>query len=386
MTLTLEEAVRRTRDVVADVVAPLSERTDREARWPRENFRALQEAGLGGLVVPRSAGGLGMGLSGLARVCEELGRACPSTAISFGMHHVAAAAICAKATDEQQQRFVEPITRGEHLTTLALSEAGTGAHFYLPETRLARRPDGSLLINGQKSFVTNGAHADSYVVSVVATGQAQSVGEFSCVLVPSRAENLTWGAPWQGLGMRGNEARTLGLDDVTLPASHLLGQEGDQIWYMFKVVTPYFLIAMAGTYLGIASAALDEARVHLGARHYTHSGTTLAHEPLLQHRLGTLWGQVTRTRALVHYAAEASDSGADDALVALCSAKAEVAECAVSVVNETLTLLGGKGYAADSRVHRMLRDARAAHVMAPTTDLLRTWAGRALLGIPLLSG
>lgn len=386
MTLTLEEAVRRTRDVAANVVAPLAERTDREARWPRENFRALQEAGLGGLVVPRSAGGLGLGLGGLARVCEELGRVCPSTAISFGMHHVAAAAICAKATAEQQQRFIEPITSGQHLTTLALSEPGTGAHFYLPETRLSRGSEGSLLINGQKSFVTNGLHADSYVVSVAAAGQAQAVGEFSCVLVPRNAENLSWGAPWQGLGMRGNDARTLALDDVAVPSSNLLGEEGDQIWYMFNVVTPYFLIAMAGTYLGIASAALDEARAHLGARHYTHSGSLLAHEPLLQHRLGTLWGHVTRTRALVHYASEAADRGADDALVALCSAKAEVAECAVSVVNEAMTLLGGKGYAADSRVHRMLRDARAAHVMAPTTDLLRTWAGRALLGLPLLSG
>jgi alkylation response protein AidB-like acyl-CoA dehydrogenase len=386
LTLTLEEAVRRTREVTVEVVQPGAERTDREARWPTENFEALLMAGLGGLVVPRTAGGLGAGLSGLARVCEELGKACPSTAISFGMHHVGAAVLSAKATAEQMERFVEPIARGQHLTTLALSEPGTGAHFYLPETQLTHGADGALLVNGKKSFVTNAGHADSYVSSVVALGEGSAVGEFSCIVLSKGEQNLRWGPPWQGLGMRGNDARTLELRDVRIPRSQLLGEEGDQIWYMFNIVAPYFLIAMSGTYLGIATAALEEARSHLGARHYTHSGNTLASEPLLQHRMGTLWAKVARTRALVHYAAEAGDRGAEDALLALCSAKAEVAECTVDVVNETLTLLGGKGYSADSRVHRMLRDARAAHVMSPTTDLLRTWTGRALLDLPILSG
>lgn len=386
MTLTLEEVARRTREVAAAVVLPGAERTDREARWPAESFAALLAAGLGGLVVPRTQGGLGMGMSGLARVCEELGKACPSTAISFGMHHVASAVLAAKATPEQQERFVEPITRGEHLTTLALSEAGTGAHFYLPETQLARASDGALILNGTKSFVTNAGHADSYVVSVVAVAEGSELGEFSCVAVCKDTPNLAWGPAWQGLGMRGNDARTLELRDVVVPRSQLLGREGDQSWYMFNVVAPFFLMAMAGTYLGIALEALEEAQTHLRTRRYAHSGTTLANEPVLQHRLGVLWAKVARTRALVRYAGEAGDANAKDALLAICSAKAEVAECAVDVVGETMTLLGGKGYGAESRVHRMLRDARAAHVMAPTTDLLRIWTGRALLDLPLLSG
>jgi alkylation response protein AidB-like acyl-CoA dehydrogenase len=382
----LEDVLRRTREVTADLVRPGAKRTDCEARWPAENFAALLEAGLGGLVVPRAAGGLGMGLSGLARVCEELGQACPSTAICFGMHHVGAAVLAAKATPEQTERFLEPITGGRHLTTLALSEPGSGAHFYLPATQLAHLPDGSLRVNGTKSFVTNAGHADSYVTSVVAQADSSAVGEFSCVVVTKEAENLHWGEPWQGLGMRGNDARTMDLRDVRIPGAQLLGREGDQIWYMFNVIAPYFLMAMSGTYLGIAIAALDEARAHLSARHYTHSGTTLASEPVLQHRMGTLWAKVARTRALVHYAAQRGDIGAEDALLALCSAKAEVADCAIDVVGETMTLLGGKGYAADSRVHQMLRDARAAPVMAPTTALLRTWTGRILLELPILSG
>lgn len=380
----LEDVLRLVRDVTSEVIAPQADTVDRERAWPAASFRALQQAGLGGLVVPRSAGGLGFGLAALARVSEEIGLACPSSALSFGMHHVAAAVLAAKPTSEQTERFLGPIVRGEHITTLALSEPGSGAHFYVPEARLSRATDDELAISGTKSFVTNGTHADSYVVSVGAVEDAD-LGRFSCVLVPKDAKGITWGPRWNGLGMRGNDSRAMTLDDVRVHRANLLGQEGDQIWYVFNVVAPYFLVAMAGTYLGVASAALEEARTHLSSRTYTHSGSTLGSQPLLQHRLGVLWGKVARTRAFVHYAAAAGDAGTSDALAALCSAKAEVAECAVDVVNEAMTLVGGKGYGEDSRMHRYLRDARAAHVMAPTTDILRTWTGRVLLGQPVLA-
>ncbi len=380
------ELMRLVRQVAIEVVAPRAEEIDRDARWPIENFRALQSAGLGGLVVPESLGGLGFGLSALACVSEELALACPSTALGFAMHHVASAVIAAKASREQTTRFLDPICRGEHLTTLALSEPGSGAHFYVPETAATRGASGALTITGVKSFVTSGGHADSYVLSVAAVGGSEAdFGKFSCVVVPRGASNVTWGPQWSGLGMRGNDSRTMELSEVAVESGHLLGKEGDQIWYVFNVVAPYFLVAMAGTYLGIATAALEEARRHLVARKYTHNGSSLAQQPVLQHRFGVLWAKVARTRAFLHHAAAAGEAGADDALPALCSAKAEVAECAVDVVNETMTLLGGKGFAAGSRIHRMLRDARAAHVMAPTTDLLRMWTGRIALDLPLLS-
>lgn len=143
-------------------------------------------------------------------------------------------------------------------------------------------------------------------------------------------------------------------------------------------------MAMAGTYLGIASSALADAIEHLKKRHYAVSGTSLASQPVLQHRVGKLWSQVERTRQFVYSSAARYDSGAPAPLPSLLSAKAEVAECAVEVVNEVMTLMGGTAYARGGKLGRNLRDARAAHVMAPTTDLLRTWSGRALLGLPLL--
>lgn len=107
-----------------------------EGKWPENSIRALQKAGLGGLVVPKELGGHGQGLYATARACEILGEVSGSATLCYGMHCVGTAVIGAKATEHQKQEFLKPIAAGEHLTTLALSEPGTGAHFYYPQTQL----------------------------------------------------------------------------------------------------------------------------------------------------------------------------------------------------------------------------------------------------------
>ncbi|MFV0131168.1 acyl-CoA dehydrogenase family protein [Streptomyces sp. HMX112] len=379
----LGKAVSLAREVAEDVLAPQAAAVDAERRWPAEGMSALQSR-LGGLVVPEDCGGMGHGLLAVAQVGEATGRACASTSICFGMHLVGSAVIAAKAGEEQRERYLVPIAAGEHLTTLALSEPATGAEFWLPQTRMERSGPDRLRLNGTKSFVTNAAHADSYVISTVAADPGTPPGQFSCTVVDADTPNLQWGPSWQGFGMRGNASRALDLRDVVIPRSHLLGEEGDEIWYVFNIVAPYFLMAMAGTYLGVAAAALEEARAHLLRRRHTHSSRALTSQPVVQHRLGTMWARVERTRRLIYHAAMEAETGGPDALAGLASAKAEVADAAEAVVNDALTLVGGVGYGEDSPLHRLLRDARAAHVMSPVTDLLRIWTGRALLDQPLL--
>lgn len=381
----LNTILKRVQEIASEVVGPQSEETDELARWPEAGLRAMQDAGFGGLVAPEKYGGKGLGLYALTRVCETLGKECASTAICFGMHSVGTSVIAANATSDQNSRYLTPICEGRHITTLSLSEPGTGAHFYLPETSLEALDDHHYCLTGTKTFVTNGSHADSYVVSAVAADPDSPVGTFSCVIVDREAPNIKWGAPWDGLGMRGNSSRSMELQRVKLPRSNLLGNEGDQIWYTFNVIMPHFLVAMAGTYLGVASSALEESRRHLNRRYHAHTGTNLAQSSVLQHRLGTLWGVVERTRRLIYHAAQSFDAGEPDALIAVMSAKAEVADCVVSLVNESMTLNGGIGYRKGSKLHRMLRDARACHLMSPTTDMLRVWIGRSLLGQPLLA-
>jgi alkylation response protein AidB-like acyl-CoA dehydrogenase len=383
--MTQEEILQRAAEVAGSVAATEAVTADEHGDWMKNTMHAMMKTGLGGLVISGEAGGLGQGLLMLAQVCEVLGKESGSAGLCYGMHCVGSAVIAAKATDDQKRLFIDPICRGEHITTLALSEPGTGAHFYIPETGLLELNEKQYKVTGSKTFITNGSYADSYVVSTVAAEKNAPVDQFSCVVIPNDANGLLWGKPWHGLGMRGNSSLSLELKGVIIPANHILGEKGDQLWYVFNVVAPYFLMAMAGTYLGIAQGALEEARNHLANRVYAHSGQSLGQINLLQHRLGELWARVESTRRLLYYAAAEADKGNAAAIPALLAAKAEVGNTAVDVANEAMTLMGGMAYRDSSKMGRLLRDARAAHIMSPTTDILYTWIGRALLDMPLLS-
>lgn len=343
---------------------------------------AMAGAGLMGLQVPRRLGGHEQGLLALAVITEALGRVCPSSALCYGMHCVGTAVIAAKATPAQEDKYLRPIAQGRHVTTLALSESGTGAHFYIPQTKLSRDGDG-FVVSGAKQFVTNGGHADSCVMSTVASAPAEA-GEFSCLVVDRDLPGMEWLEPWCGLGMRGNSSRGVRLTDVRVPAANLLGSEGEQVWYVFEVVAPFFLTAMAGSYLGVAQAALDIATYHLRSRRYGHSGDSLAESHVVQHRLAELWTAVQKTRGLVYNACRMGDLGDPQTLPYLLACKADAGDTAVQVTNEAMTLCGGTAYRENGTLARLLRDARASHVMAPTTDMLKQWTGRALLGLPLL--
>ncbi|MBA2722201.1 MAG: acyl-CoA/acyl-ACP dehydrogenase [Methylibium sp.] len=368
--------------VAADVLLPTAEHTDATGEWPKAAMQALAKQRLTGLTVPKCLGGHGQGLVALAAVTEVLGQACAATAMCYGMHCVATAVIAAKSTAHHDARYLRPIAQGDHLTTLALSESGTGSNFFLPQTVLEREGNGYRL-RGTKQFVTNGGAVDSYVVSTLASDASEN-GEFSCIVLDHDTPAMHWGEQWRGLGMRGNSSRSLKLDGAVAPLGNLLGDEGDQVWYVFEIVAPFFLTAMAATYLGVARAALDVTLAHLQARRHTHSGQSLSEIETVQHRVGQLWIGVERSRLLLLHAARAGDMGRDDAMTAILACKADAANTAVTTTNEAMTLCGGIAYRENSTLSRLLRDARASHVMSPTTDLLTIWTGRSALGLSLL--
>lgn len=382
--MSLDSILEKVREIAVSISSEETIENDLNPRWMEKTMRALQAEKITGLMVPQNAGGHGEGFTALVKTCEALGIHGGSAGLCFGMHCVGTAVLAAKATEFQKQNFLVPIAEGKHITTLALSEPGTGAHFYFPQTALAQ--DGNdYLVNGKKTFITNGSFADSYVISTVAAQANDAEDKFSCIILPNNTKGMLWQEKWEGLGMRGNSSVGLDLNNVRISENQILGEKGDQLWYVFNIVAPYFLMAMAGTYLGVAQSALNEATDHLKKRHYSHSGGNLAENSILQHKLGQLWTKVERTRSLIYLAAVKGDSGDETAVLSIMGSKADVAESAVLVANEALTLVGGIGYRENSRLMRILRDARASHVMAPTTDILLTWIGRSLLDQPLLT-
>jgi alkylation response protein AidB-like acyl-CoA dehydrogenase len=371
-------------DISSNVVLKEGLEADKHGGWVRESMEALKTSKLTGLVVPAESGGMGQGLYAMVRVCEILGASYSSAGLCYGMHCVGSAVLAAKATSWQKTNYLEAIAAGKHITTLALSETGTGAHFYFPQTQL-KVNDADIILNGNKSFVTNGGHADSYVISTVGVEESSAPDQFSCVIVDANAKGIEWGKPWAGIGMRGNSSLTMALNNVSLSKDHVLGETGEQLWYVFNVIAPYFLMAMAGTYLGVAGAAFEEARKSIKARTYSNSGTNLSNISIVQHRLGELYEKLETAKALIYNASQAGDKGAPEAMTLILAAKNAAANAAVDITNEAMTLAGGRGYMEHSLLEMLLRDARASHVMSPTTDILYTWIGRALLEEPLLS-
>lgn len=377
-------SLKRTAARIAnEVLRANAARVDQAAEWPSEGLRALADAKLTGLHVPTHLGGLGGGLLALAVVSEELGAACGSTAMCFGMHCVATKVLAVKATSFHEERYLRPIAEGRHLTSLALSEPETGAHFYIPRTRLKAQGDGFEL-DGLKSFVTSGSHAGSYVISAVPPGGELDPGNFTCLVMDGDAQGVEWQGTWQGLGMRGNSSRAMKLNHVYVPKTNLLGSHGDEIWYVFEVVTPYFLTSMSGVYLGIARAALEAAIEHLTHRRHQHATAPLSYSPVLSDQVAEMWTRIERTRLLIHHSAKLGDSQSPGASTTLFAAKIEVAETVVAVTNAAMMLCGGRGYGENALLARLLRDAQAAHIMSPTTHLLKNWLGRAVLGLPML--
>jgi len=381
----ISRVIETTQEVSSAVIAKNTVNTDKYAQWPEEGIRALQQAGLGGLTIPLKYGGLGHGTEVLAKVCEIIGQSCASTAICFGMHCVGSAVISSKVTDFQQENYLTPICDGKHITSLSLSELGSGSHFYLPQTKMINTHNGHYIIDGEKSFATNGGRADSYVVSAVTEEANQPTGKFNCIIVPGKSEGMEWGPAWAGLGLRGNSSRNLFLNKVQVSENLILGNEGDQIWYIFNVITPYFLTAIAGAYLGLARAVIEEVKAHIMQRTFSFNGKSIANSSITQHQMGTLWAKYARTRALLYCATQSYDRGLENSQLDLFSAKAEIADTVIEIVNDGMTLCGGSAYREDSNLNRMMRDARAAHIMSPTTDMLRVWTGRSILEQPLLT-
>jgi alkylation response protein AidB-like acyl-CoA dehydrogenase len=379
--LDLATILARTREVAEDICTPAADRVDADGVWPEEALRALGTAGLMGLVIPPEYGGQGAGLVGLARVCEILAQACTSTALCFAMHSVGAAVLAARVGKDRADKFLVPIAEGRHVTAISLSEPGVGADYFFPHCSL-HREGGELVIDGHKAMITNGGRADSCVISAVSREQG-SVGVFSCVLLPGQSNGMHWGSPWDGFGMRGNSARDLTLRGVRVGQDRLIGDEGDELWLLFHVIAPHVLVALAATYLGAAQSAFDTTSSYVRRRRRPDALHDLAQVPVVQHKLGTMWAALERTRLLVRHAALEGDRTGVAGPFQF-AAKAEAGDAALAVCSESMTLGGGSAYRLPSKVARLLRDIHAAPLMAPTTDMLRIWTGRALLGEPLL--
>jgi isovaleryl-CoA dehydrogenase len=362
--------------VVDDVVEPGAAAVDHDGSYPRAQLEALGEAGILGLASSPDVGGGGADLAAVASVVEELARHCGSTAMVVMMHYAATAVI--EAHGPQQIR--EAIAAGRHVTTLAFSEAGSRSHFWAP-LGTATRQDGTVRLDAEKSWVTAAGEADSYVWS---SRPMTAAGPMTLWIVPSHSPGLGVPAPFDGLGLRGNASSPVTADGVEVPASAMLGVDGAGLDIALTIVLPWFLVLNAAASTGLMHAVTDEATAHLTHTQLVHLGQTLAQQPVGRARLAQMRIETDQAAALLADALAALAAGREDAQLRVLEVKAAAGEAAIDVTDLAMQVCGGAAFRKELGIERRFRDARAARVMAPTTDALNDFIGRALCGLPLL--
>jgi isovaleryl-CoA dehydrogenase len=362
--------------VIEDTVRPAAGRVDVTGEFPRASIDALAEAGILGLTVSESVGGGGGDLADAAMVVRALAGACGSTAMVVLMHYAATVVL----DQLGPERVRKDIAAGDHLTTLAFSEEGSRSHFWAPLST-AVLVGGRVRLDARKSWVTAAGEATSYVWSSRPVG---ADGPMTLWLVPADAAGLSAPGKFDGLGLRGNRSAPLAAEGVEVNQDSMLGADGAGLDVALQLVLPWFLVLNAAFSVGLMEAVTAETGTHLTSTRLEHLGQTLAEMTLPRIDHARMRIATDQAAALLGDTIAAVTNGRDDAMLRVLEVKAAAGEAAAEVTDLGLKVCGGAAFRKELGIERRFRDARAARVMAPTTDALLDFVGRAINGLPLL--
>ena len=365
--------------VIDQTVRPHAVRVDASGEFPKASLDALAASGVMGLPMAESVGGGGGELADAVTVIRTLAGACGSTAMIVLMHYTAATVIDRHGPDEVKKA----IAAGEHLSTLAFSESGSRSQFWVPLGTATASVSGRVCLDADKSWITAAGEADSYVWSSRPLA-ADAAGPMTLWLVPAGAAGLSAAGAFDGLGLRGNASAPLTADGVLLPLSAMLGADGGGLDLALASILPCFLICSAAMSAGLIRRLATETAGHLQRTRLAHLGVSLAQQAGPRAQLARLQIEADRTWAHISDALSAVEDGRPDATLLVLEVKAAAGEAAAEAADLALRAGGGAAFRKESVVERLFRDSQAARVMAPTTDALHDFVGRALCGLPLL--
>ena len=363
-----------TQRFAAEKIAPLAQKIDADDWFPRDElWTAMGDLGLHGITVEEAAGGLGLGYLEHVVAVEEVSRASASIGLSYGAHsNLCINQIRRWASPEQKAKYLPKLISGEHVGSLAMSEAGAGSDVVSMKLRAEAKGDGYVL-NGTKFWITNAAYADTLVVYAKTGEGSRGITAF---LIERDMPGFAIGQKIDKMGMRGSPTAELVFDDCFVPADNIMGPLNGGVGVLMSGLD-YERAVLAGIQLGIMQACLDVVVPFVRDR--KQFGQPIGQFQLMQGKIADMYVALNSARAYVYAVAKSCDAGKTtrfDAAGAILLAS----ENAVKVALEAIQALGGAGYTKDWPVERFLRDAKLLDIGAGTNEIRRMLIGRELIG------
>jgi isovaleryl-CoA dehydrogenase len=368
----IREAAARFAD---EKIAPLAAKVDAQDWFPRDLWPAMGALGLHGITVEEEWGGLGLGYLDHVIAVEEVSRASASVGLSYGAHsNLCVNQIRRWGSDEQKAKYLPGLISGEHLGSLAMSEAGAGSDVVSMKLR-ADAVQGGFVLNGTKFWITNAPYADTLVVYAKTAPEAGSRG-ITAFLIEKDMPGFAIGQTIQKMGMRGSPTAELVFSDCFVPEDNVMGPLHGGVGVLMSGLD-YERVVLAGIQLGVMQACLDCVIPYVRER--KQFGKPIGAFQLMQAKVADMYVALQSARAYTYAVARAVDAGQttrfDAAGVILLGS-----EAAFRVAGEAVQALGGAGYTKDWPVERYLRDAKLLDIGAGTNEIRRMLIGRELIG------
>jgi isovaleryl-CoA dehydrogenase len=362
-----------TRRFAEDRIAPLAVRMDAEDWFPREIWPEMGALGLHGITVEEEFGGLGLGYLEHVIAVEEIGRQSASLSLSYGAHsNLCVNQIRRWASPEQKAKYLPKLISGEHIGSLAMSEAGAGSDVVGMKLK-AKKVAGGYVLNGTKFWITNATYADTLVVYAKTGEGSRGITTF---IVEKGMPGFSIGQKIDKMGMRGSPTAELVFDDCHVPEENIMGPLNGGVGVLMSGLD-YERTVLAGIQLGLMQACLDVVLPYVRER--KQFGKPIGGFQLMQAKIADMYVALNSARAYVYAVARACDAGKTtrfDAAGAILLAS----ENAFRVAGEAVQALGGAGYTKDWPVERFLRDAKLLDIGAGTNEVRRMLIGRELVG------
>jgi len=374
----LTDVQREIRDLIRTLtrerIAPRAAEIDESAEFPWDLVELFREQELFGLSFDERYGGSGAGSLMLLVAVEEVSRACATTGLVLAVQELGSLALRLAGSEEQKERYLPGLGRGEWLAAYALTEAGSGSDSAAMRTE-ARREGDEYLLNGSKRFITNAGVAGLYTVFAKTDPDGGHAG-ISCFVVEADAPGFEVGRIEPKMGIKGSTTGELFFNDCRVPAANLVGEEGDGFKIAMRILDRS-RPGIAAQALGIAQGATDYALEYAKSRETM--GEPIAEHQLVAAKLADMETRCEAGRWLLYKAGLMMDEDAPGLTKLSAMAKLYCSDTAMDVTTEAVQILGGYGYIKEYPVERMMRDAKITQIYEGTNEIQRLVIAREMV-------